>query len=403
MRSPSPGSALRDRLDEVAPKAFRSGTDRTCTPEQTVARAWELADVAGITRLADITGLDRLGLPVFAAIRPASRNLAVSQGKGLTPAAAQASALMESLELWHAETHHLPTRTAAAADLRAAGEPALDATELVRCPCNEYADDRPMRWVSGYDLCAGEPVWVPYEAVHCDWRLPSVIGEHAVQNGSNGLASGNTLPEAVVHALCELLERDAVVAFNDRSDNGPRRVRLDTVDDPDCRDLLARFAGAGIEMAVWDLTTGFGLPTFSCLALETDAPWYHPLPQTQGAGAHPRREVALLRAITEAAQSRATVIAGARDDIGWDRYRYYFDVAERERVAAMLAAPAERDYGVVPHAEHDTFAADLTWLLDRLGGAGIRRAVVVDLTIAGIDLPVVKVVVPRLRWRPWEE
>ncbi|WP_412515331.1 YcaO-like family protein [Actinomadura madurae] len=383
-------------------KTFRGGTDRAVALEESLARATALAEVAGITRLADITGLDRLGMPVHTAIRPAARSLAASQGKGLLPEAAKVSALMESLELWHAETHHLPFRFDSAADLRAAGEAVAEVEDLVHCACGKFRPGLPMRWVLGHDLPSGTATWVPYEVVHCDWRLPEVYGEHAFVNGSNGLASGNTLIEATVHGLCEVMERDAVAAFEDLGEAGEadRRVRAGSVGDPDCRALLDLLRASGVESVIFDCTSDLGLATFVCWMVEVDPPWYHPLPQAQGAGAHPRREIALLRALTEAAQARASVIAGSRDDIGWERYRWYFDQRARADIAGTLALPERRDFASIPHADHETFNADLEWLLELLAKAGARQAIAVDLTMAGIGLPVVKVVVPGLRWRP---
>src|SRR5712692_8315682 len=82
---------------------YRFGTRRAASPAQTLRRITPLLPRAGITRLADVTGLDWIGLPVYQAIRPNSRNISVSQGKGLTRAQAKVSALMESLESFHAE------------------------------------------------------------------------------------------------------------------------------------------------------------------------------------------------------------------------------------------------------------------------------------------------------------
>lgn len=386
-------------------KAYRDGTDRAVSPASTFGRVSPAMAVAGITRVANVTGMDRIGIPVWCAIRPASRSLAVSQGKGVTADAARVSAVMESLELWHAETHHLPLRYDTYRALAASGEAVLDPATLVRCPCSEYAPDRPMRWVRGWDLLRREPAWVPYEAVHCDWRLPVAPGDHAVQNGSNGLASGNSLIEATVHALCELAERDAIVAAQDAGDLlAPRRmVRPESIGDASCLALLERFRHAGIDVLVWDLTTETGVPVFNCLALETDTPWYHPLPQTQGSGCHPRRSVALSRALTEAAQARATVIVGSRDDIGRDRQSWYFDPEQRRAVGDAVRDRPLRDYGEVPDVDHPTINEDLDWLLTRLAASGAGSAVVVDLTIEDLGVPVVKAVVPGLRWRPWEE
>lgn len=395
----------RERLRARSDKGFRGGTDRLVSPEETLLRVAPIARAAGVTRVGGVGGLDRIGIPVFCAYRPTSRSLAVSQGKGATEAAARASAVMEALELWHAERHRLPVRYDSLRRLDGAGEAVLDTGGIVTCPCNEFTPDRMLRWTRGLDLLADAPVWVPYESVHCDWRLPSAAGEHSFQNGSNGLASGNTLVEAVVHALCEVIERDAIVRFDrlDPAESAARRVDPSTVDDDECRRLMSRFADAGIELVIWDMTSDLGVPTYSCVAVEVDAPWYQPLPQAQGSGTHPLRRVALSRAVTETAQTRAAIIAGSRDDIFDARYAEYFDDSSRDRVAAEVAMPAVRDFAAVDDADHRTSNEDLDWLVGLLERRGHRQVGVVDLTDPAWDLPVAKVVVPGLEWRPWEE
>src|SRR5690348_7480237 len=86
-----------------APARFGTGMLRSATPAQTWRRFAPAARRAGITRIAELTGLDDLGIPVFAAIRPLGRSLSTQQGKGLTAEAARVSALMESLETFTAE------------------------------------------------------------------------------------------------------------------------------------------------------------------------------------------------------------------------------------------------------------------------------------------------------------
>src|SRR5919202_1722884 len=102
--------ALADRLFDPAesrrcrvPKAFRRGTHRTMAPEETLARIRPHASRMGITRLGNVTGLDRIGIPVAIAVSPNSRSVSVSQGKGLNREQAMASALMEACEGYHAE------------------------------------------------------------------------------------------------------------------------------------------------------------------------------------------------------------------------------------------------------------------------------------------------------------
>jgi ribosomal protein S12 methylthiotransferase accessory factor len=79
------------------------GTRRTRDPEDTMERIGPRLGDYGITRLADVTGLDVIGIPVVMSVRPLAATLSVSQGKGVTLTHARVSAAMEAIELWHAE------------------------------------------------------------------------------------------------------------------------------------------------------------------------------------------------------------------------------------------------------------------------------------------------------------
>src|SRR5258707_5385963 len=95
--------SMKHVLDAAQPKTYRRGTHRALTPADTLARFRPHAAAMGITRLGNITGLDRIGIPVAVAVRPNSRSVSVSQGKGLGLSQALASALMEAIELFHGE------------------------------------------------------------------------------------------------------------------------------------------------------------------------------------------------------------------------------------------------------------------------------------------------------------
>src|SRR5262245_3363449 len=84
-------------------KAYTAGTHRLTQPEATLKLVTPHLPALGITRLADVTGLDSIGIPVFCAIRPRGRLLQVSNGKGLRPIDARVSALMEAVEFYHFE------------------------------------------------------------------------------------------------------------------------------------------------------------------------------------------------------------------------------------------------------------------------------------------------------------
>ena len=381
-----------------APKHFRAGTHRLVPPEETLARVRPLMPLMGITRIANVTGLDTLGLPVVMVYRPNTRSLAVSPGKGLDLVSAKVSGLMESVEGYHAEHIHLPLTLASHAELRFS-HPLVDLAGLPRLSTSLFHERLRLLWVEGREWMEGRPVWVPFELVHTCFTLPLPTGSGAFLMSSNGLASGNHVLEAASHGLCELVERDATTLWHLGDEETRRRTRLDlgTVDDPACRETLERYARAGVEVAVWETTTDVGLPAFLCRIAEREPEPLRPLPVTQGMGCHPSRRVALLRALTEAAQSRLTIISGARDDTGARRYERVRDLDHTARTLAHLRAePPVRRFQDIPTFEGDSFDEDLAWALQRLRAVGLNQVVVVELTKRELGLPVVRVIIPGL-------
>src|SRR5262249_7786038 len=135
-------------------KRFRSGTHRMMAPEETIDRLRPLLPVMGITRVANVTGLDSIGIPVVMVCRPTARSLAVSQGKGLDLAAAKASGLMESVESYHAERITLPLRLASLNELRYS-HPLVDVAALPQLSVSGFHEDLKLLWIEGHDLLSG--------------------------------------------------------------------------------------------------------------------------------------------------------------------------------------------------------------------------------------------------------
>ncbi|WP_437563630.1 YcaO-like family protein [Sorangium sp. So ce542] len=380
-------------------KAYREGTHRLVPPAQTLTRLAPHLAAFGITRVADVTGLDVIGLPVVMVCRPNSASLAVSQGKGLTADAARASGLMESIESFHAETIDLPLKLASYRELSRAYR-VVDAAALPRFSVSAFHEHHRLLWVEGHDLIHDEPVWVPYEMVHTNYTLPLPAGSGSFVMSSNGLASGNHLLEAISHGICEVVERDATTLW--RAGGGAEvpgsRVDLDTVDDPACRGVLALYEAAGVAVGVWDTTTELGLPSFLCLIVDSKPDPFRLLYATEGMGCHPDRGVALLRALTEAAQSRLTFIAGSRDDGGRDRFERvrHPDYVQQGRAQIADVGGPLRDFRDIPSGGGDTLDEDVARALDGLRSAGIDRVIVVDLSKTGLGVAVVRVIIPGL-------
>lgn len=382
----------------LTPKHFRAGTHRVVSPAETVARVRPLMAAMGITRVANVTGLDTIGVPVVMVCRPGARSLSVSQGKGLDLDAAQASGLMESVEHFHAEHIRKPLAMGSWSELRRERR-LVDVAALPRFSFSAFHEHLRLLWIEGVDLFARAPAWVPHEMVHTDYTLPLPTGSGAFFMNSSGLASGNHVLEATSHGICELIERDATTLWRASGEENRRRTRVDlaTVDDAACREVIGRFEQAGVDAHVWETTTEIGVPAFSCTIVDRDPSPARPVGPMGGMGCHPSRGIALLRALTEAAQSRLTLITGSRDDVRHSPTGTLGDLEAARRFQAWVReAPPERSFLDAPDHAGETFEDDLGWLLGRLHASGLRQAIVVELTRREIGIPVVRVVIPGL-------
>src|SRR4051812_49128356 len=157
--------------------------------------------------MANVTGLDSVGIPVVMVSRPNSRSVTVSQGKGIDLASARVSGLMESAELYHAETITTPLRLATYEELRYKHD-VVDVNELARTVESRFHPNLRLLWCEGRDLLSEDNILVPYEMVHTNFTTPFPDGHGSFIASSNGLASGNDAMEAVSHGICEVVERD---------------------------------------------------------------------------------------------------------------------------------------------------------------------------------------------------
>lgn len=385
-------------IDAKDRKEFRSGTHRLLHPEQTLALVSPYLRASGITRVAVVTGLDQLGIPVVMVTRPAGRSLSVTQGKGATLALAKVSGIMEAIEHHHAESIELPLLYMSERELEVR-KPLVAVERLQQHGAARPSE--PLLWVAGRSLHDGAEQWLPYECVHLDYRLPLPAGSGRFFASSNGLASGNSLNEAVCHGLFELIERHQVAAFYalDARSQHARRVDIETVNEELCCALIARIRAAGVRVALWDLSDELGVPCFLCDLLDERRDEFRVVPRARGMGCHGSKEIALVRALCEAAQSRLTLIAGSRDDISRTRVHsamHSTEWNEADRQVRKGTLP-ERDYTALSSFQFDSFAEEACWLVRRLAEAGFEQAVAVDLSKPNFPIHVARVVVPGLR------
>jgi len=369
-------------------KKYKTDTHRAFSPEETLDRIAPKMELAGITRVADITNLDRIGIPVFSSIRPAADKGAISvyNGKGATPAEARVSAMMEGIERYSAEVHDREVLVESYSKLKADMN-AVDPRDLA--PPQESNPDMAIPWVSGFDLIRKEEVMVPASGVFhpLPMNYPQLF-----RTNTNGLASGNVLEEAVFHGLSEVIERDAWSLVEAVKRTGPL---VTDVEDGLAAGLIEKFASAEVEVRIKDITSDIGVPTIA--AASDDLQLKDPALLTIGMGTHTSAEVAVLRALTEVAQSRLTQIHGAREDTTTADFRRQIGYERTKRLNRhWFEDIGTKSFGEIESQDSEDFLDDINLMLRRLEASGMDRAIVVDLTREEIGVPVVRVMVPGL-------
>lgn len=371
--------------DAPALKRFRGGTHRLCDPLETYERILPLLPALGITRVADVTRLDRIGIPTFQAIRPNSRSFSVTQGKGTTAVAAKVSAIMESAELWHAERLPPPSRVARVREVEAElGYDVLHLAHLGRSLLNRGTR---LEWLDAERMDGSGRTFVPRDCVTLDARVARRWAPPVFFTSSNGLASGNSVDEAALHALCEVVERDGMARLRTLPAGAQCEVDPDTVDMPEACDLLDRLDRAGMRTQIRDARGPTAIPCFEVVIRGDDCD-----PGFLGAGCHLDAGVALCRALTEAPQSRLTQIAGSRDDLSAS-FRRGPATAARPGTAAGAGGV---DFRTIGSLSTDDIGRDLGVAVDRVKAQTGQSPMVLDLTRDDVQIAVVKVVAPGL-------
>ena len=402
-----------------------------------------LCKMIGVTRICDITYLDKLYIPNYSAVLPGTEDLFwVYSGKGPTHSHAKASAFMESIERYCAlssKSVRTPIR-GTYAELSKSYSKVLHPDEVIEPTRSNYDINQSIiDFLPGIDLLNSEEVLVPAELVFSR-HSPTLPSVHAfLYSHTNGLASGNVIEEAICQGLCEVIERDAVSIADLCASSIPysileRITKLikkmetnnsnftqikghDFVDDPSIfsdvnifeitrefkplKFLVDRFTNAGINLLIKNITQkDIGIPTFVASSIEwvTSDYGYFAI----GYGTHLDSRIALVRAITELSQTRALNIQGARDDLKKIQYRQNDEIYKRKwQFMSTTTLSRKKDEKVVMFSEIGTYVKDdilddIKFILSRLKKAGLKRAIIVDLTQPNIGIPVVRAIVPGL-------
>jgi thioglycine synthase len=411
--------------------------------EDTIAELVPICKNNAITRISDITYMDKLYIPNFSAVVPGTEDFIwVYSGKGLTKADAKASALMEAIERYSSlpKTFSKPLIRGTYTELSRSYS-VLHPDEVVEFVNPAYDEHKSTAdFLQGFDLLNNESVLVPARLALNSYRAKLPLIEVFPHSHTNGLASGNVLEEAVYHALCEVIERDAssiadlcassipysiledITNSLRRSENGGFLINRIPAEDRFVDDsnifpqvdisqivkdskpinrLVKRFTDADITLLIKDITQkDIDIPTFVASSIEWITQDYGYF--AKGYGTHLDSNTALIRAITEMSQTRAVNIQGARDDLKKIQYKdgdeiykrkwAFMDSTSRSNNQAKNIIMFQEIKSMVNHDILD----DINLILTRLKSCGIKRVIIVDLTNPRIGIPVVRAIVPGL-------
>jgi YcaO-like protein with predicted kinase domain len=357
----APVSLAIDKSYRIIERVWQSDSSisqfcRASSSAEAYAKVMSWARLCGVTRLAEATGLDRVGIPNYYVVRPKALHpcAIVSSGKGPTRATAMLSGLFECYERWAAEEPSSRPILASAEQLHDQW-PALK----VVLPQLNSARDR-LLWIVAIDLISQEPCFVPARSIVFPYKdVPDLGG--AVPSDTNGLASGTTLAEAVCMALLELIERDAIARMQYSNCE-----RLDVHSLPQASfSLVERFLMRGIDMSILLAPSPTKLPVFLCVSL--DEVLRLPTLCCSGSAANPDGDEAITRAVSEVAQSRISFITTVQEDVS-EQISPLLEVGYEERRSRLQAwfHADTVDYRTIPNTSFATFSDLLSYLVARV-------------------------------------
>jgi ribosomal protein S12 methylthiotransferase accessory factor len=370
-----------------------------------------IAKQMGIRRIGLIGELDTLGIYIAQAFGERSGwSSSFASGKAETRDGARIGCIMEEVEI-HAQDAYTPEeRIHTSYALSSSTLPMVDPRELGLPYDSRYSENLEIDWSPCLDLVSCSKVYVPSACLLRD-RLPNDIMYCTRLGGkvfsSNGLGSGFSLAEAIVHAAAEYIERHARRLAELELDNpggvGVRQFWF--VDEQSLPEIptriVERYHRAGMCVRILDITSEIAIPTFYVRIFEdlfkTDR-----LVSAGGFACHPDPEVAVTMALLEAAQTRGGYIAGGREDYSL----HVRSLGRHER--PLTAVPQSQifwfsnDRQVRPLQETVGFRSndilkELEWMVDRVTAAELPMFLVADYSIPRIHpANAVRVLIPGL-------
>lgn len=399
---------LRDALERHEQIVYTNNGNRSTKPEAFLRRIMEVAPLAGMHRVADISRLAEASLPVFQSCRPnvfwhpITGQNSGAQGKGSTAIQAQISCVMETIEGFCQEPRS-PRLIRGSYRYLSGQHVMLDPRHL---ELNDGAEpprpEEPVMWTPAYSVELDREILVPAEIVY----FPFLPSEYGVKSRfpavTNGVAAGATYLEAVTHSLYEVIESYYIRCLQERLVDIEELDlrRLDSIDYGAVPEAIERLHH--LRVYTVRLRGVRNLP-MACAYIKSD---YTNV--CAGYGCAGDVETAVSRAISEAVQGLATAMSGSREDLPEPYFPPEEDGDEegededRQGEGSRADEPryVKRPIGEYRRVVEDEGFGDLRseyeFIVGWLHELGFEKICIANLTRTGIDIPVVKALVPRM-------
>lgn len=375
-------------------KNYTFGQDKVLIPKETVKTALSRLKQNELIRLSTILRidkLDRIGIPAFICEIESNLGIVDSCGKGTSIDQAKASALMEAVERYSCEWFIKKKRPFIVSSYDNLKGNALDPLSLLLPLPSVYQTDDILKdlrkvslpWVEAFSLTHNKPIIFPLHWFYLIY-------------GTTGFASGNTIQEAILQAIGEVIERHNISRVVQGKLSTPS-LDISSIDHHIAKSLIKKFFDAGIELYIKDFSLGLNIPTISVLAYDSSPPT-DTVRIYNAAGAHLNRDFALIRALIELAQHRAEIIYKENKQKRPGGPTYCFPYFRTLKDASYLTENAE----IIPLNKISTYRhSDLKMEIEKavnfIKQVNNMEVIVTDTTCSEFQIPAVAVTISGTR------
>ena len=371
------------------PKVYILETHRSKTPADTLQFIEKIKETAGMVSFRNATEVDRIGIQVFTCDRIRPDGSATSHtGKGVSPIQAKVSITMEAIERYCSEfrKEYLDKLVKGSyRDLKSKFN-VLDPRDLILSQFSDYDHNKEITWAWGCDLAGEEDILVPACAVYHPYHEDGAL---LTKTHTNGIAAGNTMEEAVIHGLAEVIERDAWSIAQYTQHFHDAIFIEDDQENEFIIGIFKKFEKAGIEIVAKDITTDVGMPVVAAFSRDL---LHQTMAPIDGFGAHLDPKVATVRALLEIATTRALFIQKYGIEGMCETAPLYLRHGEEED--PRFYAYHQKGIKELEVGYSTDIYEDIQNMISKLRARGLNRVIAVNLTRSDVDIPTVRMIVP---------